>query len=126
MNSIRKIVESNKGLVTFMLVLFFLTAGFAKSLSVKIPVSKGDAKKSYAKQIVSVENEDESSKSFLSSFPDSDADDADLIFFQNYNTPNFLVAETAGVKHFTTFALLSQGYDIPLYDLYCNWKFDLV
>jgi len=123
MNTLRNLVNSNKGFVTFSLVLFFLFAGVAKCLAFELPANTAKATKEYSKQLLSAEDDKEVSLS--ASFQLLD-DDADFIFYPNYNAPKFLVT-TAGNRQTVYEAVaLAQGYTLPLYDLYCNWKFDLL
>ena len=125
MNTLRNLVNSNKGFVTFSLVLFFLFAGVAKCLAFELPANTAKATKEYSKQLFSAEDDIDASISASFQLLDDDADDADFIFYPNYNAPKFLVT-TAGTKQTVYAAVaLAQGYTLPLYDLYCNWKFDL-
>ncbi|WP_116786957.1 hypothetical protein [Flavobacterium psychrotrophum] len=126
MNTIRKIVDSNKGFVTFGLVLFFLFTGVVKGFSLTLPVHKVKAIKETSKQFIAAEDDKEASYSATQQLLDGDADDVDIIFFQNYNSTKFLFTDTAKKQNAYVSAVLAQGYDIPLYDLYCNWKFDLL
>lgn len=126
MNTISKIVNSNKGFVTFALVLFFLFAGVAKGFSFTLPVHKAKAAKETSKQFIAAEDDHEASYSAAPQLPDGDADDTSLIFLSNYNFSKFLFTKTSKKQNAYASVALAQGYSIPLYDLYCNWKFDFL
>ena len=126
MNRVRNIVNSNKGLITFWLLVIFLTAGLSKSLvSVLHTVAKKEAVTHAAfKHVVTTDNAATSSLSFLDQFKDTDSDDLEFAFFGNSVNPQFLPVVVKQQK-FTEFASYSSIYTGQLYDLYCNWKFHL-
>jgi hypothetical protein len=126
MKQIRKIVNNYKGLVTFVLVLFFLTTGFAKGLTAKgaSHFKKETALKNASKQNVSQFVEDQSPLSFLDQLNDSDINDGDFVLFNNFDS-SFAVAVIGGQANFAGFPPVTKQYTISLYDLYCNWKFHL-
>jgi len=127
MNRLRKIVNNNKGVVAFLLVLFFLTAGLSKSLISAISLN---AKKETAthntlsKHALTPADGAESSLSFLDQLKDSDSNDAEFAFFGNYSNVLFLPTVTKEHK-FPKFVAYNTIYSGQLYDLYCNWKFHL-
>ena len=125
MKAIRKIVNSNKGMISFCLVLFFLTAGFAKSFATGLPFKvKKATTTTFVKHVVNQVKEQGSRLSFLDQLKDSDADDFEFAFFGNYTVPNSLpVVDTK--QKFAEFASYNNIYSNSLYDLYCNWKFHL-
>jgi hypothetical protein len=125
MKTVRAIINNNKGLVTFMLLLCFLTTGFAKSLSVNAqPSHRGEAKKLSGKQFVNAAY-DNASQSFLDQF-DGDADDADLFFHEPFAAQKFTFAGVVSTVTKPAYSLYSENYNVALYDLYCNWKFHLI
>lgn len=126
MKAIRKIVNSNKGIISFCLVLFFLTAGFAKSFASGLPFNVKKATRiTFVKQVVNQVKQQGSRFSFLDQLKDSDADDFEFALFGNYTAPNSLpVVDTK--QKFAEFASYNNIYSNSLYDLYCNWKFHLL
>ena len=127
MNRLRKIINNNKGVVAFLLVLFFLTAGLSKSL---ISAMSLNAKKETAthntlsKHALTPADGAESSLSFLDQLKDTDTDDVEFAFFGNYINPSFL-PNVAKEHKFPQFVAYNNIYSGQLYDLYCNWKFHL-
>jgi hypothetical protein len=126
MNSTRKIVNSNKGFVTFTLVLFFLFAGVVKGFSFTPQVQKAKAAKETSKQFIAAEDDKEASYTATPQLSDGDADDAGFTLFPDNDFPKFLFTKTTGKQNGYATVALAQYYAIPLYDLYCNWKFDLL
>ena len=126
MKAIRKIVNGNKGFIIFWLVLFFLTAGFAKSLASGLSLKgKSGTGTTFVKHVVNSVKEADSRLNFLDQLKDgSDSDDLEFAFFGTNNAPGIL--PTVDVKHkFTEFSSYNNIYSNSLYDLYCNWKFHL-
>jgi len=125
MKAIRKIVNSNKGMISFCLVLFFLTAGFAKSFATGLPFKvKKATTTTFVKHVVNQVKQQGSRLSFLDQLKDSDSDDFEFAFFGNYTAQNLLpVVDTK--QKFAEFASYNNIYSNSLYDLYCNWKFHL-
>ena len=127
MNRLRKIINSNKGLVAFWLVLFFLSAGLSKSFvsAISLHAKKEVAAHStFSKHALTTAAEDDSSLSFLDQLKDSDSDDVEFAFFGNYyNSP--VIPIVANEHKFPQFEAYNNIYSGQLYDLYCNWKFHL-
>jgi len=122
MKAVRKITNNNKGLVAFMLVLFFLTAGFAKGVTGKVASHQTKEKEqSSLKYVLSTEEDKESSFSFLDQLGGTDGNDAEVAFFGNYFSSKIFVS-TASKAGFAEVALCKDACTVPLYDLYCNWK----
>jgi hypothetical protein len=124
MKIVKVIIRNNKGLVALMLLLCFLTTGFAKSLNVKLqPSHSGETKKQCGKQVLNAAEEN-TSQSFFDTF-DSDTDDADLFFHEPFPLQKFSFAEAISIVTKSAYSLYSENYNVALYDLYCNWKFHL-
>jgi len=127
MNRLRKIIDSNKGLVAFCLMLFFLIAGLSKSV---VSVISSNAKKeivthsTFSKHALTSSNAAGSALSFLDQLKDTDTDDVEFAFFGNYINPSFL-PNVAKEHKFPQFVAYNNIYSGQLYDLYCNWKFHL-
>ena len=126
MEAIRKMVNSNKGFITFWLVLFFFTAGFAKSFVSVFPSNEksGTFHTSLSKHVLTTASDDNASLSLIDQLKDSDGNDLEFAFFGNYAFPQFCAPVTAG-QNFAEFTSYHKTYSVPLYDLYCNWKFHL-
>ena len=129
MKAIRKTVNSNKGFITFWLVLFFFTAGFAKSFVSVFPSNhkSGNTAQTFSsKHVLTTASDSDASLSFIDQLKGGDGDDNDLefAFFGNYTFPQFYGPVTAE-KNFAEFTPQNTIYSVPLYDLYCNWKFHL-
>jgi len=127
MNRLRKIINNKKGVVAFLLVLFFLTAGLSKSfvsaisLKAKKEVAEGNT---CSKHVLTSLNGAGASLSFLDQLKDTDSDDFEFAFFGNY--PNTQLLPTVAKEHkFSGFIAYNTIYPGQLYDLYCNWKFHL-
>jgi len=123
MKAIRKIADNNKGVVAFMLVLFFLTAGLAKgSVSKVAKLHAKEKDQSASKYVLSAEDDnDESSLSFLDQPNDADGDDLEFTLFTTQILSGFFIAP-APKAGFTQVSLCKDAAAVPLYDLYCNWK----
>ena len=118
--------NGNKGYITFWVVLFFLTAGLAKSLVTAFPSGhkKDLTHSTFAKNVLTQTTEDGSGLSFLDQLRDSGADDLEFAFFGSFTIPHFLPA-IASRQKFAEFSPYCNIYSVSLYDLYCNWKFHL-
>ncbi|AWH85065.1 hypothetical protein HYN59_07960 [Flavobacterium album] len=125
MQAIRKMVNSNKGFMTFWLVLFFLTAGQAKTFCAAAPsFHKKETTRTESVKQLSV-TEGSSSANFLEQIKDSDIDDMPFAFFGDLSF-NTLISQHTSYFPATTAVSCSNGYKVPLYELYCNWKFDFL
>lgn len=123
MKTVRHITINNKGFVALLLLLCFLTTGFAKSLNTTVAAQGTLAKKQPAKQMFGAANED-ASQSFLDT-SDGDADDAHLFFHEPSATQKFSFAAEGSATSLSAALRYSENYNVALYDLYCNWKFHL-
>lgn len=127
MNSLRKNIDHNKGLAALLLVLFFLTAGFSKSIASVISLNdniRTVAHHTAPKQVLSYAGNGTSSISFLDQLKDTDPDDAEFTFFGHDYTTSFLFIVHKAHK-FTQFVAYNNVHPGQLYDLYCNWKLHL-
>jgi hypothetical protein len=125
LKAIRTVVNSNKGIFSFWLLLFFLTAATGRNV---VPAfqdlhltEKGHDFKP-GKYDVSAAA-DESDLGTLSP-KDSDVDDVEFTYYSNYSSQRSVVV-SAEQHDFVEVAEHYPGYNVPLYDLYCNWKFHL-
>jgi len=127
MNSLRKNINNNKGLVALLLVLFFLTAGLSKSIASFLSLHSDVVSASHNtahKQLLSCAGNGSSSFTFLDQLKDTDTDDAEFAFFGHDYTTSFLPSFDKAYK-FPQFVAYNNVYSGQLYDLYCNWKFHL-
>ncbi|MGV3461257.1 MAG: hypothetical protein ACO1N9_12470 [Flavobacterium sp.] len=128
MEAIRKI-KCYKGLMAFMFVVFFFTAGMARNVAFKLNVIRNieahqQVKAPYGKQIVTSDSTPGSTAfSIEDEFKDADADDAEFIFFNDQATD---FTQVTFVKtEYRQLTPHSVAYTDSLYDLFCNWKFHL-
>ncbi|MES2485211.1 MAG: hypothetical protein V4581_04580 [Bacteroidota bacterium] len=105
-----------------MLVLFFLTAGFAKGVAGKVTSHHTKEKEqSLLKYVLSPEEDKESSLSLLDQLSGADDNDVEIAFFGNYFSSKVFIP-TASKAGFAPVTLCKDACTVPLYDLYCNWK----
>jgi hypothetical protein len=115
-------VNSNKGLISFWLLLFFITATSARNfVTLFQDIHKGNNHSKEAKCILSAA--DESDLGTIS-LKDSDVDDVEFTYYGNYISKKHVILP-AEKHNFIPETEHFSAYKIPLYDLYCNWKFHL-
>ena len=126
-------VNGNKGFISLSLMLLFLNAGLSRFFvfslpsihkAIEAPHYGSDASnETTSKHLLSAL--DESDVGFIDQLKkDIDADDVEFVFFGNFS-PKTLIPHF--VKHeFSEFISYHNIYKIPLYDLFCNWKFHLL
>lgn len=125
MASIRKIKNSTAGIMSFMLVFFFLVSGIARGLSCTAQYSETSKSvlncyKTTTKYASFLSDESNAYQWYAGQLNDSDIDDA--CFLQPDDTlQNHATALVCEYK-FAEFVLCSDNFTIPLYDLFCNWK----
>lgn len=124
MKAVRKIVHTNKEFFSFWLLLFFITASNARNVAPVFqdihPVENHHANS--GKSFVSVAIDDTDFGAL--SLKDSDVDDIELIYCGNYTAQSSVIVPTEE-QSFLQYSKHSSSYKVPLYDLYCNWKFHL-
>lgn len=125
MKILRTVVKKNKGLFSLWLLLSFITAATARNIA---PVfqelsATEKAQNLHPSKYSVTAAADESAFNNLSP-KDSDADDIEFICFDDY-TNKKSIAFPVNQHDFIEIADFYSGYSIPLYDLYCNWKFHL-
>ncbi|MFL9843828.1 hypothetical protein [Flavobacterium rhizosphaerae] len=125
MDSLKKIGDNPKNIVAFWLMLFFFASSLANTFS---PVSQSYKYKAaftkVEKKIVSFAINDDDTIDFSDQLTDTDADDIKFIF-EGYSLPQFNAL--ASHKHFfTSVSLPTIISSIPLYKLFCIWKFHLI
>jgi hypothetical protein len=122
-------VNGNKGFMTLWLILVFLNAGLTKSfLSSSVSTSNKEEAVAHhntgSKHDITATSDEESGISFIDQLKKgTDSDDLEFVFFADLlSKPN--------IPHLTKYEFSEFGpyrtiYRVPLYDLYCNWKFHL-
>lgn len=124
MKATANITSTCKGIRTLCMVLVFLLASVYKGFAYRLPVTAAVDKKAPAKTWFAA-NVKQAAPEVLNQLPDADGDDTDLILFHNYITQNITKQQSGSPKNNRNTALYSENYHIPLYDLYCNWKYHL-
>lgn len=125
LKALRTAVNRNKGFFSLWLLLCFLSAATARNI---VPVfqevnSTERAHDSKQDKYEISASEGDSALGTLSP-KDSDVDDVEFTYYGNYSTQKSTEFPTQ--QHdFAEITENSYSYNIPLYDLYCNWKFHL-
>lgn len=125
MNTTKNIQNAYKGLTALLLVLFFSIAGLSKVFGANGSVLHKTAKQQTGKALFS-EVEKQAEITAPADAQDNDADDAD--WGPNFGTTvvkSTSIASRANNKQIAIYFHRVQPYSNHLYDLYCNWKFDL-
>lgn len=124
--AIRKIVDSNKGVFTFWLIMVFLSALCSKTTTGITTVKPGTTEIAHlgCKYHLTATADDNSCTGFFDKLEkDFDTDDVEFIFFENQSSRLFSFNGTT--LRVPTADSFQQSYNSSLYDLYCNWKFHL-
>ena len=119
MSVIREILNGNKRLFAFWMVLFFLFAGLFKSFAAAKTISSVHKKEQSSGSYVIAET-DENRFDELKAF-DFDSDDFEFALFGEFTSHKFYTA--VKVNKAPAFLITYKNvYTLPLYDLFCNWK----
>lgn len=125
MNTAKKIRNAYKGLTALLLVLFFSVAGFAKVFGANTIVLHKTTKQPLSKALFST-IEKQAEITTPADAQDNDADDADGVLPFNAAVVRTTPLENkTNNKQIAIYFHRVQPYSNHLYDLYCNWKFDL-
>lgn len=125
MNTTKNIQKSYGSIIALVLLLFFSIAGFAKAVSVHTAVFYKTAKQSTGK-VLCAALEKQAEISAAAGVQDNDADDADWQPFITAGKATMPVAAyKADSKQIVIYFHRVQPGSNHLYDLYCNWKYDL-
>lgn len=120
-------VNNNKGFFSFWLLLFFLTGFTARNFVYTLPQNhKTEAAHHIpsGKPVVSLLVSGGASQSLLDQLQDSDSDDIEVSYYADIVSKNITLPVSE--HEFAEFAPYNSIYRVPLYDLYCNWKFHLI
>lgn len=125
MKAIRTVVNSNKGLFSLWLLLFFLTAATGRNV---VPAFQDlhHTEKTHHFKLGKYDVSAAADESDLGSLSpkDSDVDDVEFTYYTNYSNQKSVVVSVEQ-HNFAKVTEHASCYSIPLYDLYCNWKFHL-
>lgn len=123
--TIKKTSYSNKALIAFMLVFFFLFMGLSKSMAFTIaPLKafvKAEASSLVSKTIITaIADTEVTGFNLLDQIGDTDSGDLDIAIFKD---GTFKLFSPAHEKQFYADAAPFHYYgNVALYDLFCNWK----
>lgn len=124
--ALRKIIDGNKGIFTFWLIVVFLGVLCIKNTTAVPTVKSAKAQVAhlYCKSDLTGIYDDNYGTGFFDKLEkDFDSDDVEFIFFGNLHSQLF---SFSGAKLFIPAVdFCKQSYNSSLYDLYCNWKFHL-
>jgi hypothetical protein len=120
MKGLREIMNRNKGLFAFGLVVFFLFAGMSKSVAAtKTTESVTKKEQSAGTNVLIAENDGDFSDLFKAL--DCDSDDFEFVLFDEFtNTAFFIAPKVQNASQ--CICACKDIYTVPLYDLFCNWK----
>jgi len=131
MKTIKSIIQANRGLVSVTLLFFFLYAGLFRtsvinlSLGTKSEVAYKKSAATFAAEFTqSDDNDDSQNLPAQYKKVDNDLDDVEAILNDDFSFRNAVALfQNHDFFSFETFQAVSK---LPLYDLFCNWKFHLL
>jgi len=131
MKTIKSIIQANRGIASVTLLFFFLYAGLFRTSVINLSLgtkSEVTYKKSSAKtstEFIQSDGDDDS-QNLPAQYKkgDNDLDDAEAILNGDFSFKN---AVALFQNHdFFSFDVFQAVSKLPLYDLFCNWKFHLL
>ena len=131
MKTIKSIIQANRGIASVTLLFFFLYAGLFRTSVINLSLgtkSEVTYKKSSAKtstEFIQSDGDDDS-QNLPAQYKkgDNDLDDAEAILNGDFSFKN---AVALFQNHdFFSFDFFQAVSKLPLYDLFCNWKFHLL
>lgn len=130
MKIIKSIIQANRGIVSVTLLFFFLYAGLFRTSVINISLgtkSEVAYKKSTAKSTTEFsQSDDGDSQNLPAQYKkgENDLDDVEAILSDDFSFKNRVAFfQNPDFFSFETFQAVSK---LPLYDLFCNWKFHLL
>jgi len=130
MKTIKSIIQANRGIVSVTLLFFFLYAGLFRTSVINLSLgtkSEVTYKKSIAKSTTEfTQSDDDDSQDLPAQYKkgENDLDDAEAILNDYFSFKNCVALfQNHDFFSFETFQAVSK---LPLYDLFCNWKFHLL
>ena len=129
MKNIRKIVGDFKGLTSFVLLFVFLYSGLIRNSIIDVPsvasIEAHHVSPSKQKQFSAISDEDLNQRQ-LAQFKkvDNDQDD-EIAYSKSYFVSIRKMAVSVKKKAISKLDLFHSIAKLPLYDLFCNWKFHL-
>lgn len=124
MRTTKNIQKQQRGVTALMFVLLFCIAGIAKVFAVNTVAFHGIAKRGTNKAIFSTA-EKQSEVSASAGASDNDADDLDFLPLGHLSSGYTKYTIVNANKQIHIYFQGVSCYSNHLYDLYCNWKFDL-
>lgn len=128
MKKIKTITREYKGLISFVLLLLFLYSGLIRSSIVAVPSATSIEvfylNSSKEKQFTAISDEDLNQRQ-VAQFKKAENDQDEIYLIKNYFASIRKVAVSTKKKAICKLDLFHSIAKIPLYDLFCNWKFHL-
>jgi hypothetical protein len=127
---IRKITGNFKGFTSFILLFVFLYSGIIRSSIIDVPslasIERHHVSPSTQKQFAAISGEDLNQRQ-LTQFKKVDTDqDDEITLFKNSLVSLCKTGHSAKKKTISKFDSFHSIAKLPLYDLFCNWKFHLL
>jgi len=130
MKALKSTIQANRSLASLLLLFFFLYAGIVRNSVVNLSLgakSEFVHKKANSKTGVEItQSDDAAAQGLLNQFKkvDNDLDDAEMAsnFSLSFRNP----AASYQSHDFFRFDVFKSRSRLPLYDLFCNWKFHLL
>ena len=130
MKTIKSIIQANRGIVSVMLLFFFLYAGLFRTSVINLSLGT-KSEVAYTKSTIKstaefTQSDDDDSQNLPAQYKkvDNDLDDVEAILNDDFSFKNTLsIFQHHQYFSFETFQAVSK---LPLYDLFCNWKFHLL
>ncbi len=129
MKAIKSVIQANRSLTSLLLLFFFLYAGLFRNSVINLSLgtkSEFVHKKSSSKTVEFSQSDEDSNQGFQNQFKktDSDLDDAEMASSFSLSLQKYVAFyQSHDFFRFDIFKSLSK---LPLYDLFCNWKFHLL
>lgn len=130
MKTIKSIIQANRGIVSVTLLFFFLYAGLFRtsvinlSLGTKSEVAYKKTAETFASEFTQSDDDDSQNLPAQYKKVDNDLDDVEAILNENFSFKNTIA--TFLNHNFFSFETFQAFSKLPLYDLFCNWKFHLL
>jgi len=130
MKTIKSIIQANRGLVSVTLLFFFLYAGLFRTSVINLSLgtkSEVAYQKSTAKATPEFTQSDtDDSQNIPAQFKkaENDLDDVEAVLNEEVSFQNAVALFR--IHHFFSLETFQGISKLPLYDLFCNWKFHLL
>lgn len=129
MKAIKSVIQANRSLTSLLLLFFFLYAGLFRNSVINLSLgtkSEFVHKKSSSKTVEFSQSDEDSNQGFQNQFKktDSDLDDAEMASSFSLSLQKYVAFYQS--RDFFRFDIFKSLSKLPLYDLFCNWKFHLL